>query len=143
MSAMSMDRISKAVPASRPLVSTTLEIDSGLSSTSAWLSAEPMDETMPSPTRASTVSSPAPPTSWLIFALTVTLALQMSWIPFFATAVTGGVLMTFGLTDICTASNTSRPARSIPAAVLKSSLILALSADIRAFTTFTTLPFAR
>ena len=42
-------------------------------------------------------------------------------IPSFATAATGGVLMTFGLTDICTASNTSRPARSIAVAILKSS----------------------
>ena len=78
ISAMSMDRISKAVPASRPLARTTLEIDSGFSRTSAWLSAEPIDETIPSPTRARTVSSPAPPTSWLILARTVTRALHIS-----------------------------------------------------------------
>ena len=41
-------------------------------------SEEPIDDTMPSPTRASTVSSPAPPTSLLIFARTVTRAMAMS-----------------------------------------------------------------
>jgi hypothetical protein len=63
--------------------------------------------------------------------------------PSLATAVTGGVFMTFGLTDICTASKTSRPARSIAAAILKSRTMLALSAEISALTTLGTLPFAR
>ena len=121
MSAISIERISNAVPASSPLSSTTREIESGFSNTTLWLTAEPIDETIPSPTRASTVSSPAPPTNCLILARTVTRALAISWIPSFATAATGGVLMTFGLTDICTASNTSRPARSIAVAILKSS----------------------
>ena len=143
MSAMSMERISNAVPASRPLPSTTLEMLSGFSSTSLWDEAEPMDETIPSPTRASTVSSPAPPTSCLMLARTVTRALAISWIPSFATAVTGGVLMTLGFTDICTASNTSRPARSMAAAIWKSRGMLALFAEIRAITTLLTLPFAR
>ena len=98
---------------------------------------------IPSPTLASTVSSPAPPTNCLILARTVTLALVISWIPSFATAVTGGVFITFGFTDICTASKTSRPARSIAAAILKSNEIFALSADIKAFTTLGTFPFAR
>ncbi len=53
---------SKAVPASRPLAKTVREIRSGFSSTALWLSAEPTVVTMPSPTRAMMVSSPAPPT---------------------------------------------------------------------------------
>ena len=143
ISAISIERISKAVPASRPLASTTLEIESGCSSTSLCDSDAPILDTIPSPTRARTVSSPAPPTSCLILARTVTLALAIIWIPSLATAVTGGVLITLGFTDICTASNTSRPARSMAAAILKSRLILALSAEIRALTTLGTLPFAR
>lgn len=78
-----------------------------------------------------------------MLARTVTLALAMSWIPFLATADTGGVLMTFGLTDIWTASNTFRPARSMADAILKSRLMLAFCADTSAWMTFGTLPFAR
>ena len=115
-------------------------MESGFSSTDLWFSDEPMDDTMPSPTRASTVSSPAPPTNWRMLALTVTRALAMSWMPSFATAVTGGVSMTFGLTDICTASNTSRPARSIPVAIWNESSMLAFDADTNAWTTFSTCP---
>ncbi len=143
MSAISIERISNAVPASRPFSSTTREIESGFSSTILCDAAEPIDETIPSPTRASTVSSPAPPTSCLMLARTVTRALAMSWMPSLATAATGGVLITLGLTDICTASNTSRPARSIAVAILKSSTMLAFCADTRACTTFETLPPAR
>ena len=57
MSAMSIERISKAVPASSPFSSTRLEIESGFSSTCLCVSAEPMAVTMPSPTRAMIVSS--------------------------------------------------------------------------------------
>jgi hypothetical protein len=48
---MSMDKISNAVPASSPLANTVFEMASGFSSTAAWLTAEPMVDTMPSPTR--------------------------------------------------------------------------------------------
>ena len=116
---------------------------SGFSSTVLCDVDEPIDDTIPSPTRASTVSSPAPPTSCLIFARTVTRALAISWMPSLATAATGGVLITFGLTDICTASATLRPARSMAAAIRKSSVMLAFCAEIRAVTTLGTLPPAR
>ena len=116
---------------------------SGFSSTDLWLSDEPMLLTIPSPTLASTVSSPAPPTSCLMLARTVTRALAISWIPSLATAVTGGVLITLGLTDICTASSTSRPARSIADAIWKLRGMLALLAEISAMTTLVTFPFAR
>ena len=136
---MSIDRISKAVPASKPFSSTTREMKSGFSSTLLCESDEPIDETIPSPTRASTVSSPAPPTNCLILARTVTI----SWMPSLATAATGGVLITFGLTDIWTASATLRPARSIAAAMRKSSAIFAFWAEMSAVTTLGTLPPAR
>ena len=132
ISAMSMERISKAVPASKPLRSTSFEMLSGFSKTDLWFSDEPMDDTIPSPTRARMVSSPAPPTSWRILARTVTRALVINWIPSLATAVTAGVSITFGLTDICTASNTSRPAKSIPVAIWKVSSMLAFDAETRA-----------
>ena len=132
ISAISIDRISKAVPASNPLRSTSLEIESGFSNTDLWFSEEPIDETIPSPTRARIVSSPAPPTNWRILARTVTRALAINWIPSLATAVTGGVSITFGFTDICTASNTSRPARSIAVAIWKGSSIFAFDADTSA-----------
>ena len=138
-----MERISKAVPESRPLESTFLEMLSGFSNTSLCELAEPIEETIPSPTRASMVSSPAPPTNWSILARTVTRATAISWIPSLATAATRLVSITLGFTDICTASNTSRPARSMAVAVLKSSSILALSAEISAFTTDCTFPLAR
>jgi len=50
-----------------------------------------MDDTTPSPIRAIIVSSPAPPTNLRMFALTVTLAFAINWIPSFATAAMGGV----------------------------------------------------
>lgn len=56
-------------------------------------------------------------------------ALAMSWIPSLATAATGGVSITLGLTDICTARKTSRPARSIAVAILKSRSMLAFEAE--------------
>ena len=142
-SAISMDRISKAVPSSSPLSKTVLEICSGDSSTSVCISEEPTVETMPSPTRAITVASPAPPTSRSMLARTVTRALTRNSIPFFATAPTTGVSMTFGLTLICTASSTSRPARSMAQARSKVRLIAARCAAIRASMTRSTLPPAR
>src|SRR5690606_41083733 len=63
--------------------------------------------------------------------------------PSFATAATGGVLITRGFTDNCTASNTSRPAKSIAVANLKSNGMLALSAEINALITLLTLPPAK
>ena len=98
---------------------------------------------MPSPTRAKIVSSPAPPTRRLMFARTVTLATAISWMPSLAIAATLGVCTTLGFTDTCTASNTSRPARSIAAACWKGSSIAALSALIRARTTRSTSPPAK
>ena len=59
MSAISIDNISNAVPASSPLANTVLEIISGFSNTALWLVAEPIVVTIPSPTRASIVSSHA------------------------------------------------------------------------------------
>ena len=85
MSAMSIERISYAVPASRPFSSTRLEIESGFSRTWLWVSAEPIALTMPSPTRAMIVSSVAPPTRRSMFVRTVTLAFTLSWMPFLAT----------------------------------------------------------
>jgi hypothetical protein len=67
----------------------------------------------------------------------------MSWMPSLATAAILGVSMTLGSTDICTASSTLRPARSIAAARLKGSGMFALSAEIIALTTRTTFPPAR
>ena len=101
-----------------PSTSTVLEIKSGFSSTFLWDSAEPIVLTIPSPTRARIVSSPAPPTSRLMLARTVIRASARSWMPSLAIAATLGVVMTFGLTLTCTASNTSRPARSIAVACL-------------------------
>ncbi len=43
-----------------------------------WFSDDPIEDTMPSPTRAMIVSSPAPPTNRSRLARTVTRALQMS-----------------------------------------------------------------
>ncbi len=56
-SAMSMDKISNAVPLSNPLSRTVLEIRSGFSKTLLWSCAEPTVVTMPSPTLAIIVSS--------------------------------------------------------------------------------------
>jgi len=58
-------------------------------------------------------------------------------------AATFGVWITFGFTLTCTASKTSRPARSIAEAWRKSSPIPALSAEMSASTTRSTLPLAR
>jgi len=99
--------------------------------------------TIPSPTLARIVSSPAPPTRRSIFARTVTRERALSWIPSFAMAATSGVSMTLGLTDIWTASRTSLPARSIATLLLKVSSIFALSAAINACTTRLTFPPAR
>ena len=115
-----MDRISNAVPASRPLSKTAREIASGFSSTAEYVCDEPMALTIPSPTRAMTVSSVAPPTRPGIFVRTVTRALAFTSMPSFATAASvplTGASITFGYTEVATASFTSRPARSIAVAV--------------------------
>ncbi len=78
-----------------------------------------------------------------MLARTVTRASAISWMPSFAIAATLGVWITFGLTLTCTASSTSRPARSIAAAFWNSISILALSALINACTTRCTWPPAR
>ena len=119
-SAMSIERISNAVPESRPRSSTTFEMRSGFSSTSMWFVDEPMVVTMPSPTRATIVSSVAPPTRRSRLVRTVTRAFTLSWMPspampsmVFLAICPDGTSMTFGLTEVPTASCTSRPARSI------------------------------
>ena len=122
---------------------TTCEMRSGFSRTCLWLWAEPMVVTMPSPTRARMVSSPAPPTRRSMLARRVMRLTATSWMPSAAMAATLGVWMTFGLTLILTASSTSRPARSMAAARAKSSVMPALSALMRALTTVETLPPAR
>jgi hypothetical protein len=140
---MSIERISNAVPESRPFARTVLEIRSGFSRTSLCVAEEPMVETIPSPTRARIVSSPAPPTSRSMLARTVTRLSAMSWIPSLATAATLGVVITLGFTLIWTASKTFRPARSMAAARSNPRSMAALSAEISAFTTFATFPPAR
>ena len=135
-----MDRISNAVPLSRPFARTVLEIRSGFSSTALWLWEEPTVVTIPSPTLAMMVSSPAPPTSLPRFALTVTFAITFTSIPSIATAEIQGVSMIFGVTLILTASKTFLPARSIAAALSKDKSKFALWAAISASTTLSTLP---
>ena len=105
---------------------------------------------MPSPTRAMIVSSVAPPTSREIAVRTVTRALARSWMPSFATAsmvvlplAVLGQSITFGFTEVCTASRMSRPARSIAVARFQGSSMAALSAAIIAATTRLMLPRAR
>jgi len=146
-SAMSMETISNAVPASRPRASTVLEMSSGFSSTRAWVSLLPIVLTMPSPTRAMIVSSPAPPTRRPMFVRTVTRALASTWMPSFATAAMVvlpeagfGQSITRGVTLVFTASSRSRPARSMPTAIRKSSSIPARFAEIRACTSRSTRP---
>ena len=77
-SAISIDKISNAVPLSNPRANTTFEIESGFSSTALCDDAEPIEETTPSPTLAKIVSSPAPPTNCLMLARTVILALAIN-----------------------------------------------------------------
>jgi len=74
-SAISIERISNAVPASNPLANTTFEILSGFSRTSLCDLLEPIVETIPSPTLARIVASVAPPTNLSKFALTVIRAI--------------------------------------------------------------------
>ena len=90
---MSIETISKAVWSSRRLASTALEIMSGFSSTVLWLSADPIAETIPWPTRAMIVSSVAPPMSWARLARTVTRALTINWIPSLAIASRNGLTL--------------------------------------------------
>ena len=70
-----------------------------------------------------------------MLALTVTLAFAINCIPSAATAATLGVFITFGVTDIVTASKTSLPAKSIAVACLNVNSIFAFSADISAVIT--------
>jgi len=150
MSAMSMDTIWKAVWASSPRWSTAFEILSGCSITSKWELAEPIDVMIPSPTRAMIVSSVAPPMSCCRFVRTVTRARIFSSTPFLATAervvlplATSGQSITLGLTLVCTASSTSRPARSMAQARSKSRSRSARWATISARITRGTSPPAR
>ncbi len=78
-----------------------------------------------------------------MLARTVTRACAMSWMPSFAIADTLGVLITLGITETCTASKTSRPAKSIAAACWNPNSMLALSALMSARTTRSTEPPAR
>ncbi|MEZ5248201.1 MAG: hypothetical protein R2713_02995 [Ilumatobacteraceae bacterium] len=77
-----------------------------------------------------------------MLARTVTRATATIWMPFFATAATLGVSITF-VTLICTASSTFRLARSIAAARFQGRSMLARSAEMSAFTTRSALPPAR
>ena len=52
ISAISIERISKAVPLFRPLSNTVFDIESGFSSTASYVSLEPIALTIPSPTLA-------------------------------------------------------------------------------------------
>ena len=106
--------------------------------------------TMPSPTRAMMVSAVAPPTSRSMLVRTVTRAFALSWMPSIATAsivvrplAGSGQSMTRGVTDMATASSTSRPARSMAVARLNSNAMPARFAAISARTTFQTFPPAR
>ena len=107
--------------------------------------------TMPSPTRAMMVSSLAPPTKRSRLVRTVTRALTFTWIPSLATPSmvvrppSGfGQSMTFGSTDVRTASTTLLPeplvARSIAHARSQPSSMPAFCAAISACTVGTTLP---
>ena len=142
-SAISIERISYAVPASRPRFSTSLEMSWGFSRTPLYVSLEPMARTIPSPTRAMMVSSVAPPTKRSKLERTVTRARARTVIPSFATPSivpfpesVPGQSITLGFTLVRTASNTVFPepdvAKSIAQHRLKSSLMPALSAAMRA-----------
>ena len=104
---------------------------------------EPIALTIPSPTLAIIVSSVAPPTKFGISVLTVTLARALTSIPSLATAdnfPSTGASITFGYTLVCTADNTSRPAKSIAVAISKVRSMPALEAAINASTTLSTFP---
>jgi len=112
ISAISIERISKAVPESRPLPRTSFEMLSGFSSTDLWIGLTRWMKRSPHlPWRVRFLRR----ASHQLFDVGTNRhpCLAMSWIPSFATAVTDGVSITFGLTDIFTASRTSRPARSM------------------------------
>ena len=94
-----MDKISNAVPESSPFRKIVCEIASGFSKTTECVAAEPTVVTIPSPTRAIIVGSPAPPTKRSILARTVTFAFARTSIPFIATAEIIGVSITLGFTD--------------------------------------------
>jgi len=106
---------------------------------------------IPSPTRAMIVSSVAPPISPSRFVRTVTRARTFNSTPFLAIALSvvwpdllgSGQSITLGLTLVCTASSTSRPARSMAAAWSNVRGISARWAAINALITLGTLPPAR
>src|SRR4029453_13256650 len=109
---------------------------------------------IPSPTRAMIVSSVAPPTNRSRCERTVTRAFTFTPMPSCATPsivprpIAGlGASITFGLILVRTASNTVLPvplgARAMAQERLKSSVIPALSAAIRARTKWPTSPPAR
>ena len=106
--------------------------------------------TIPWPTRAITVSSPAPPMSWRMLVRTVTRARTLSTMPSLdwpsmvcRPEPAPGTSMTLGFTEVATASSTSRPARSMAAALDQSSGISGAAAAIMARTTLGTRPPAR
>ena len=140
ISAISIERISYAVETSKPLFKTVFEIMSGFSKTSVWVKAEPTVVTIPSPTRAKIVSSPAPLTRRGRFDLKVIFALTLSSIPSFAIAEIQPVSITTGVTHILTAFATSRPARSIAFAWSTERGSFALCAEINATITFSISP---
>ena len=153
-SGTSFDRISKEVPESTPFSKTRREMESGFSRTSLYELAEPTEVTMPSPTRAMTVSSVAPPTKRSRLVRTVTRARTLTAIPSLATAVILltpvfglGHSITLGLIEVRTASRTVLPvslvAKSMAQARENGSSIPALSAATRARTTLVTSPPAR
>ena len=72
ISAISIDKISNAVPLFKPFSSTVLEIESGFSKTASYVSLDPIALTIPSPTLAIIVSSVAPPTRFGISAVSYT-----------------------------------------------------------------------
>lgn len=109
-----------------------------------------IDVMIPWPTRATIVSSVAPPMSCAKLVRTVTRALMSNSMPLQATALStalsaraSGQSMIFGVTLVRTASSTSRPARSIAAARSKSNGMPARWAEMIARMTFETLPPAR
>ena len=104
------------------LESTTLEMVSGFSNTALWFSAEPMVVTIPSPTlaRDGLFTGTTYPASeyWPVRSPWPLLSAGYRlWLPLSPWEV---ILITLGFTLICTASSTSRPARSMAVVALKS-----------------------
>ena len=141
--AISIERISNAVPASSPLRSTSFDMESGFSSTDLWFQRNRLTKRylhlhVPGLYLRRHHHQLANIGTYRHTCFGYQLDTVLS-----ATAVTGGVSITLGLTDICTASKTSRPARSIAVAIWNGSSILAFDADTNAWTTRSTCPPAR